>query len=41
MVSQLNQLHDENPREYWNIVNTLEELHTDKENPVDKISPEK
>ena len=41
MVSQLNQLHDENPREYWNIVNKLEELHTDKENPVDKISPEK
>ena len=42
MVSKLNgQLHDENPREYWNIVNKLEELHTDKENPVDKILPEK
>ena len=41
IIDQLDNLHNNNPKEYWNLVNELEVLHTEKQQPVDKVPPEK
>ncbi len=39
LVQQLNDLHVNDPKSYWNIINELEELHSEKDQPEDNIDP--
>ena len=41
LLVKLNDMYDSDPREYWNIVSQLEELHTEKSQPNENIAPSK
>jgi exonuclease III len=39
LIQQLNNLHENNPKAYWGIVDDLEKLHSDKDQPDENIDP--
>lgn len=41
IVQNLNNLAEDDPKAYWNLIEELEKLHSDKPQPDDNISPEK
>lgn len=41
LINQLDRLYDTDPKEYWTLINELEELHNDKNQSCESISPDK
>ena len=39
LVSKLNEMYNKDPKEYWNVVKKLEELHSVNRQPCENISP--
>ena len=39
IIDKLENLHNENPRIYWNLIKDLENLHTERKRPEDNIKP--
>ncbi len=39
LISQLNEMVDKDPKKYWELVNELEEIHTEKIQHDEKIEP--
>ena len=39
LIGKLNDMQNEDPKEYWSVIKQLEELHTEKQQPSENISP--